>query len=122
MKIATKALVTLLIVTAMTVSVGGGTASALSPAAVGDQKLERLQQHHDRKLELRASILGMTTEELRSELKERSFDTILKKHGFKDRKAFHKAMVGKLKDELTRRGWNEKKLERFIEKRMKRLQ
>jgi hypothetical protein len=121
MKIATKALATLLIVTVMTT----GIATSVSAAPVGnvgsELKLERLQQHHDRKLELRASILGMSAEDLRDELKEKTFDQILKKHGFKDRHAFHKAMAGKLKDELMRRGWSEKKIEQYIEKRMKRL-
>jgi len=123
MKIATKALATLLIVTVMTVGVAGN-ASALSSRQgnVGQQQLERLQQHHDRKLELRANILGMSADELRAELKEKSFSQVLKRHGFKSHEAFHKAMAGKLKDELMRRGWSEKKIERYVEKRMKRLQ
>ena len=121
MKIATKALATLLIVTVMTMGVGASTSAMSATDRGGGLKLERLQQHHDRKLELRASILGITTDELRDELKERSFDKVLKKHGFKSREAFHKAMAGKLKDELMRRGWSEKKIERYVEKRMNRL-
>lgn len=121
MKIATKALATLLIVTMMTAGMAGSV-GALSPSEVsGEQRLERLQQHHDRKMELRAGILGMTADELRNELKERSLDSILKRHGFKTREAFHKAMVGKIKYELIRRGWSEKKIDRFVQKRMKRL-
>lgn len=121
MKIATKALATLLIVTMMTAGMAGGV-SASSPGEMGGKlRLERLQQHHDRKMELRASILGMSVDELRNELKERSFNKILKRHGFKNRDAFHKAMVGKIKDELMRRGWSEKKIDRFVQKRMKRL-
>jgi hypothetical protein len=121
MKIATKALTTLLIVTIMTAGMTGGASALSRSEAHGGARLERLHQHHDRKLELRASILGMNTDELRNELKERSFDKVLKKHGFKSREAFHKAMVGKLKDELMRRGWSEKKIEQYVKKRVHRM-
>lgn len=121
MKIATKALATLLIVTVLTLSING-TASAM-PASFEkkEEQLERLQQHHDRKLELRASILGMSTEELREELKTRSLEQIIKKRGFKDRETFHIAIIGKVKEELHRRGWSEQKIEGLIQKRMERL-
>ena len=121
MKIATKALATLLIVTVMTAGIASNATAMATAGMSGEMKLERLQQHHDRKLELRASILGITADELREELKERSFDKVLKKHGFKNREAFHKAMAGKLKDELMRRGWSEKKIAQYVDKRMKRL-
>lgn len=121
MKIATKALATLLIVTVMTAGVATATPAMALSDTLNKNKLDRLQQHHDRKLELRASILGISADELKAELKENSFDKILKKHGFKTREAFHKAMIGKLKDELMRRGWSEKKIEAFVKKRLDRL-
>lgn len=124
MKIATKALLTLLIVSALTISSGSIV------AASGDNdtdirrsyKLERLQRHHDRKLELRASILGITPQELKQELKESSLDKVLKKYGFKDRSAFEVALNGKVKDELKRRGWSDNKLNKLLQKRTDRLQ
>lgn len=121
MKIATKALATLLIVTVLTVSIHGN-AGAMSPDITKkDDKLERLQQHHDRKFELRANILGMNADELKEELKDKSFDQVIKKRGFKDRASFHTAFAGKVKEELMRRGWSEQKIEGVIQKRAERL-
>lgn len=120
-KIATKALATLLIVTVLTISMHTNVAAAPVSAEKRDEKLERLQQHHDRKFELRASVLGISSEQLKEELKERNFDQIIKKRGFKDRGSFHVAMVGKLKEELLKRGVSEQKIENMIQKRAERL-
>lgn len=120
-KIATKALATLLIVTVLTISMHTNVAAAPVSAEKRDEKLEKLQQHHDRKLELRASVLGVSSDQLKEELKEKNFDQIIKKRGFKDRDAFHVAMVGKLKEELLKRGVSEQKIEGMIQKRAERL-
>lgn len=85
------------------------------------KRLERVYQHHDRKHELRASVLGISAEDLRSQLKAKSLDTIVKKHGFKNRLSFYIAVTGKLKDELRRRGWSERKIEEYVQKRVARL-
>ncbi|HEX6258461.1 MAG TPA: hypothetical protein VFZ48_03205 [Candidatus Saccharimonadales bacterium] len=122
MKIATKTLATLLIVTVLSISTISGV-SALQPGTDSKKnnfRLERLQRH-DRKFELRASVLGLTGNELKQELKQRTFDQVLKRHGFKDREAFQKALAGKLKDELKRRGWSERKIQRFLDRRAARL-
>jgi hypothetical protein len=81
----------------------------------------RITKKHDRKLELQAEILGISTEQLREELKTSTFDQVLKKHGFADRDAFRTAMIGKIKDELKKRGWSDEKMQRVVEKRLKRL-
>lgn len=120
-KIATKALATLLIVTVLTISMHTNVAAVSSSAEKRDEKLEKLQQHHDRKLELRASVLGISSDQLKEELKEKSFDQIIKKRGFKDRDTFHVALVGKLKEELLKRGVSEQRLESMIQKRAERL-
>lgn len=122
MKIATKALLTLLIVSALTISSGSAVLATADNSVRRSNKLERLQRHHDRKLELRASILGITPQELKQELKDSSFDKVLKKYGFKDRAAFEVALNGKVKDELKRRGWSESKLNKLLQKRAERLQ
>ncbi|HYG83681.1 MAG TPA: hypothetical protein VD907_02290 [Verrucomicrobiae bacterium] len=124
MKIATKTLVTLLIVTVMSLSMVSGVSAAPSEAEAKKssiQRLEKIQKRHDRKLHLTASVLGMTTDQLKAELKHRTFEQILKRHGFKTYEAFNKALVGKLKDELKRRGWSERKINSFLERRMQRL-
>ena len=124
MKIATKALASLLIVAMLSFSTM--TASALTTDSgdtkkTGERKFERVYRHHDRKLELRASVLGMSTEELREQLRTKSFDTVIRQHGFKDKESFHTALVGKVKDELKRRGWSDQKIDKFLQKRLERL-
>lgn len=123
MKVATNALASLLIIAMLTLStVTAGAVPAESDTRQrGERKLERIYKHHDRKLELRASVLGMSTDELRTELRAKPFDTIIRQHGFKSREAFHTAVIGKAKDELKRRGWSDQKIERVLQKRFDRL-
>lgn len=124
-KIATNTLATLVLIGI--ISLSNINVSALAQSSSGNddrqqlKRLERMYQHHDRKHELRASILGMSPEELREQLKAKSLDTIIKKHGFRDRLSFYTAMTGKLKDELRRRGWSERKIEELVQKRLARL-
>lgn len=120
-KIATKALATLLIVTVLTMSIHGTAAASPASFEKKDEKLEKLQHHHDRKFELRASVLGITSEQLKEELKEKSLEQIIKKRGFKDREVFNVAMIGKMKEELQRRGLSEQRIESLIQKRAERL-
>lgn len=124
-KMATNTLATLVLVGVMSLS-----AVNVAARSVGEQqdsykqqikRLERVYQHHDRKFELRASVLGVEPTQLREQLKIKSIDTIIKKHGFRDRLAFYTAVTGKLKDELRRRGWSERKIEEQVQKRLARL-
>ena len=85
------------------------------------KRIERVYQYHDRKHELRASVLGISADQLRNQLKEKSFDTVIKKYGFKNKLTFYTAVTGKLKDELRRRGWSERKIEEYVQKRVARL-
>lgn len=123
MKVATNTLATLVLIGV--ISLSPVNMAALSASSSVDKanmkKLERLYQRHDRKLELRASILGITPEELREQLKAKSLDVVVKKYGFRDRAAYYVALTGKLKDELRKRGWSERKLDIFIQKRIARL-
>jgi hypothetical protein len=123
MKIATRALTTMLIIAMLTISTATATAMTgeSKPLHNGDKKLERIYRHHDRKFELRASVLGMTSTELREELRTKPFDTIIKKHGFKNRQSFYTAVSGKVKDELKRRGWSDQKIDKFMQKKLDRL-
>lgn len=85
------------------------------------KRLERVYQRYDRKHELRADLLGVAPDELRRQLKRKSFETIVKKYGFKNLAAFYIALTGKLKTELKRRGWTEQKIEERIQRRLARL-
>lgn len=122
MKIATKALASILLIAMLSLSAVNlaGAAPESKIAKSNERKLERIYKRHDRKLELRASVLGMSTDELKEQLKTKSFDTILNQHGFKSREAFNTALAGKLKDELKKRGWSDEKIDKIIQKRLER--
>jgi hypothetical protein len=123
-KITTNTLATLVLVSMMSLSSMDVSAVSRDKQVTENQllrRLERVYQHHDRKHELRASVLGISSEELRAQLKARPLDTILKKHGFKNKLSFYTAVTGKLKDELRRRGWSERKIEEYVQKRLARL-
>lgn len=125
MKIASKTLVTMFVIgllalNAPMVSAIGST-STTPPQQRQPRRLERLYQRHDRKMELRASVLGISADQLHSELKTASFDQVIKRYGFKDRQAFNTAVLGKIKNELKHRGWSDKKIENFVQKRIDRL-
>ena len=125
MKIATKTLATVMLVVMLTISTTSMALAAPQEEKTShrnEKKLERVYRRHDRKMELRASVLGVTADQLRDELKVRNFDGVIKQHGFKDRQSFHTALIGKLKDELKHRGWSDQKISKLLEKRVARLQ
>lgn len=123
MKVATNTLATLVLIGV--ISLTSVNVAAMSAAAKADKanikRLERLYQRHDRKLELRASVLGISPAELREQLRAKSLDVVVKKYGFRDRVAYYVALTGKLKDELRKRGWSERKLDVLVQKRLARL-
>ncbi len=124
-KVATNTLATLVLVGVMSLSSLNVSAISGNQGVNADRlnlkRLERVYQHHDRKHELRASVLGISADELREQLKEKSLDTVVKKHGFKNRLAFYTAVTGKLKNELRHRGWSERKIEEQVQKRLARF-
>lgn len=123
MKIATKTLASILLIAMLSLSAVNlaGAAPESSTSKSNERKLERIYKRHDRKLELRASVLGMSVDELKEQLKTKSFDTILNQHGFKSRETFNTALTGKLKDELHKRGWSDEKIEKLMQKRLERI-
>ena len=123
MNIATKRLAVIMLVAMLTLSASG--VSALTPDTQMNKQrearqLERLYKHHDKKMELRAGVLGITADELRVKLEDQSFDQIIKRAGFKDQASFQIALVGKTKDELRKRGWDDQKVHNFVQKRLDR--
>ena len=123
MKIATKALASIMIIAILSLSAVNfaGAAPESNLARNSERKLERIIRRHDRKMELRASVLGMTADQLKDQLKTKPFDTVLKQRGFKDREAFNIALAGKLKDELRKRGWSDDKIEKIMQKKLERF-
>lgn len=127
MNTATKTLATIMLVTMLTLSsVGVG---AVSPnETLNDDRgtdrdtrqLDRLYSRHDRKMNIRASVLNIEPEELRVKLKSDTFDNVIKQAGFKTRQSFHTALLGKMKQELHARGWDDQRIQTFVQKRLDR--
>lgn len=123
MNLATKTLATIMLVAMLSLSATNVSALSSTTQTTRQREakqLERLYKHHDRKMELRASVLGISSDELRDRLKTQSFDQVIKKAGFKDITSFHTALIGKMKDELRKRGWDDHKIQDFINKRLNR--
>lgn len=119
MKIATKTLVSLLIITVL--ALGNSGLVQASSSSQKDSRIDRVTRRHDRKLELQASVLGIPPEQLREELKTSTWEQVLKKHGFKNKQAFRVALAGKIKDELKKRGWSDSKIHKVVKNRLDRL-
>lgn len=124
MKLPTKALIAVLVVTALSVQFVSPAAAASENTVHQRMKrhVERVQRHHDRKLELRSSTLGMDAAALKAELKTKTFQRVLKEHGFKNREAFYKAVQGKIRNELRKRGFSAEQIEHILLKRQQRAQ
>lgn len=119
MKLSTKTLTSLLLVTAVASAVPG--ISKLSPGKRHESQFDRLLQRHDRKGELRAEILGIKPIELRTQLKSSSFEEIVHRSGFSSIRAFRIALLGKLKNELHQRGWTAQRIEHYVTARSPRI-
>lgn len=120
MRISTKTLASLLLVTAVAAAVSG--VSKLPPGRRRkESQFDRLLQRHDRKGELRAELLGLDPHTFRALRSKLTFEEIIKRRGFKDIRAFRLALLGKLKDELRRRGWSAHRIEHFVVSRSMRV-
>lgn len=118
MRISTKTLASLMLVTVVASAVPG--ISTISNRR-RESQFDRLLQRHDRKGELRAEILGLDPLTFREMQKKFSFDDIARRSGFKTKRAFRLALLGKLKDELHQRGWSPKRIEKYVLARSNRL-
>lgn len=118
MRMPTKSLASLLLMTAVAATVPG--ISKLSRGKRRESQFDRILQHHDRKGELRAEILGISPLELRDLQKKHTFEEIARKHGFRTSREFRLALLGKLKNELHQRGWTPKRIDHYVEKRSSR--
>jgi hypothetical protein len=120
MRISTKTVTSLLLVTAVAAAVPGISRIPGSKRRKESQ-FDRLLQRHDRKGELRAEILDMDPLVFRDLQKSLSFSEIARRRGFADARAFRLALLGRLKAELRHRGWTAKKIERYMIARSGRL-
>lgn len=120
MRIATKTVASLLIVTAVATAVPGISKLPGSKRR-HESQFDRLLQRHDRKGELRADVLGLDPMTLRDMQKRMSFEEIARSKGFRNVRAFRLALLGKLKNELHHRGWTSQRIERYVIARSPRL-
>lgn len=121
MKLATKTVASLLLVTAVATAVPG--ISKLGPGKKHrhESQFDRLLQRHDRKGELRAEILGLDPLVFKDMQKQFSFAEIARRRGFKTVRAFRLALFGRLKNELRHRGWTTQRINRYVIARSGRL-
>jgi hypothetical protein len=120
MRISTKTLASLLLVTAVATAVPG-ISRLPGRKRRQESQFDRLLQRHDRKGELRSEILGIDPLVFRDMQKRMSFNAIARRSGFISVRAFRLALFGKLKNELHHRGWTSQRIERFVVARSGRL-
>ncbi|HSW77604.1 MAG TPA: hypothetical protein VLG36_02300 [Candidatus Chromulinivoraceae bacterium] len=120
MRISTKTLASLLLVTAVAVA-APGIGKRPGVRRRQESQFDRLLQRHDRKAELRAEVLGIAPYKLKEMQKKMAFEEITRQSGFTSVRGFRFALLGKLKDELHHRGWTPQRIERYVVARSSRL-
>jgi hypothetical protein len=122
MRISTKTVASLLLITAVAAAVPGVSEKIPTRQHFRrESQFDRLLQRHDRKGELRAEILGMETHVFRAQLKHMSLEMIARQRGFKSVREFRIALLGRLKEELHRRGWSFRRIEQYMVQRGSRV-
>lgn len=111
MRISTKTLTSLLLVTTVATALPAIGAKGKTRS---DQRLERILQKHDRKAEIRAEILGISAFDFRTLSKHMPLSDIVKRHGFTSVRDFRVALMGKLRSELRQRGWSNRRIDQFV--------
>ena len=120
MKLSTKTIASLLVVTTIAAAVPGISQIAV-PKKRRESQFDKLLQRHDRKGEIRAEILGMTPYELKQLMRKKSFDEIIKQSGIGSKRVFRMALMGYLRNELRQRGWTTAKIDAYVLTRSLRL-
>ncbi len=121
MRISTKTLASLMLVTAVAAALPGISSKVPGVKRRGESQYDRLLQRHDRKGEIRAEILGLDPLSFRDMQKKFTFDEIIKKYGFSNARAFRLALLGKLRNELRQRGWTNRKIDHYMVSRRDRI-
>lgn len=113
MKLSTKTVASLLVVTAVAAAVPGLSQIAI-PKKRRESQFDKLLMAHDRKGEIRAKILGISAHELKQLAKTRSFDQIVRECGFYSKRDFRLALLGCLRNELLGRGWSRARIDAYV--------
>lgn len=104
MKLSTKSIASLLTAVKKTVE------QSRSVPKSSLKHLERLLRRHDRKGELRASVLNLDAATFKREHRRLSSEQMAKKYGFQDIIHYLQALYARLKHELRCRGWSARRL------------
>lgn len=120
MKLPTKTVASLLVVTCAAATVPGISQIHIPPRR-RESQFDKLLSRHDRKGELRAEILGLSAYEFKQLSRTKTFDQIVSGCGFANKRVFRKALMGRLRDELLRRGWSRARIDSYVTARLPRL-
>ncbi len=117
MKIATKSLLSALI--AAIVNTRSGVYRTIPQRR--EQRYRRILEKHDRKGELRASVLGINSMDFRYKERQYPLSEIVSSYGFSDERAFYGALASKIREELRFRGWTPQKIKQFETMQLQRV-
>ena len=120
MKLSTKTVATLLVVTAAAAAAPGLSQIAI-PKKRRESQFDRLLATHGRKCELRAEILGVSPHEFRRLRRSMSMDQLIQFCGFYNKRDFRVALLGYLRNELLERGWSRERIDSYILTRAPRM-
>lgn len=113
MKLSTKAVASLLVITSVAAAIPG-VSKYVTPKRKHESQFDRLLQRHDRKGELRAEILGISVHELKTLSKTKTFDQIVSHTGMGSTRTFRLALLGYLRNELKQRGWSAARIDSYV--------
>ncbi|MGB4762053.1 MAG: hypothetical protein WBP12_01690 [Candidatus Saccharimonas sp.] len=120
MKLSTKTVASLLVVTAVAAAAPGLSQIAI-PKKRRESQFDRLLSTHDRKGEIRAEILGLSPHEFRRLRRNMSLEQVIQLCGFYSKRDFRIALLGFLRNELLHRGWTRERIDNYIVLRAPRL-
>ncbi len=120
MKLSTKTIASLLVVTAAAAAMPGLSQIAI-PKKRRESQFDKLLATHDRKGELRAEILGISAYEFKQMSKKMTFEQIIQECGLYNKRDFRVALLGYLRNQLLARGWSRARIDAYIVMRAPRL-
>ncbi|NCU38055.1 hypothetical protein EOL96_03315 [Candidatus Saccharibacteria bacterium] len=120
MKLSTKTVASLLVVTAAAAAVPGLSQISI-PKKRRESLFDKLLATHDRKGELRSRVLGITPYEFKLLRKRMTFEQVVQYCGLYSTRDFRIALFGYLRSELLSRGWSRAKIDTYILMRAARI-
>ena len=120
MKLPTKTIASLLVVTTVSAAVPGLSQITI-PKKRRESQFDKLLSRHDRKGELRAEILGLSPHEFKQMSKKMSFEKVIQACGLYNKRDFRLALAGYLRNELLQRGWSRTRINTYILARAPRM-